>query len=385
MSQQIECSNAVVTRPAKSKPKSNSAEPRYIAIASELRERIAVGLLQPGDRLPSFSEMYSQHGSTVATVERVYGVLEREGLVERRQGIGTFVTAPRRVLTDNIGFLGNAVSKSQRMVYYAHLMSGVQTALDGHGKHLLSLDFRENLGTDAMTKVDGLLLCNLGSAEQIIHQLPPEMPRISMITTAVGVTSVVADEYGGAKLAIEHLLALGHQRIACLLEQEPPQPRLRMAAYNDTLLKAGISPDPRWICHTQADVSLVPTEIRQTYQEWGYLSMKSWLESNWAETGCTAIFVQNDTAAVGVLQALQEANIKVPSQFSVIGFDGTEVCDYSNPRLTAVEVPLAKIGAKAVELLLKQIETGGQAQDAHVVVLPTRIKGGESTGPAPAN
>jgi DNA-binding LacI/PurR family transcriptional regulator len=383
MPQQIEYSSPTVKRPTKAKP--SPTEPRYIAMASELRERISLGELQPGDRLPSFSEMRSQHGSTVATVERVYGVLEREGLVERRQGIGTFVTAPKRVQTGNIGLLGCAISKSQRMVYYAHLMDGVQSALEEHSKHLLSLGAGESWSREAVTKVDGVLLSNLGQAEHTICELPPGMPRVSMLTTAEGVTSVVADEYGGAKLALEHLLALGHRRIACLMEQMPPQPRLRMAAYNDTLIQAGITPDPRWICRTQADISNVPAEIRQTYQEWGYNSMKAWLESNWAETGCTAIFVQNDTAAVGVLQALQEVNIKVPSQVSVIGFDGTEVCDYSNPRLTAVEVPLVKIGAKAVELLLKQIEAREKAQDAHVIVLPTRIKEGDSTGPAPIN
>lgn len=356
--------------------------PRYLAMADLLRERISSGELKPGDRLPSFAEMRSLYGSTVATVERTYGVLEKEGLIERRQGSGTFVTVPQTIATGNIGFLGCAFPQRYRQAYYANLMEGVQGAVDEYDKHLLFLGTDRRWSREALAKVDGVLLGNIGGAEKIVAQFPPHLPCVSLLSAVDGVTSVIADDYSGMKQAIQHLLSLGHRRIACVMEKQPPAARLRLAAYNDTLIEAGITPDPSWICPVE-DITYIPSHQRPSYMSWGYESMAAWIKNGWSNTGCTAVFAQNDTTAVGVLRALQEAGIRVPQDVSLMGFDGTEICDFSKPRLTSVEVPLIKIGAKAVELLLRQIET--KDSDAHSVVLPTRIREGESTGSAPHN
>ena len=116
------------------------------------------------------------------------------------------------------------------------------------------------------------------------------------------------------------------------------------------------------------------------YRDWGYNSMKRWLAEDWRRLNCSAIFVQNDVAAIGVLEAFREAGIVVPDEVSVISFDGTDVCDYCNPRLTAIEVPLRDIGMTATQLLIQQIVR--RETSAATTVLPTRLKPGESTAPA---
>ena len=79
------------------------------------------------------------------------------------------------------------------------------------------------------------------------------------------------------------------------------------------------------------------------------------------------------------MQVLQEAGIDVPGEVSVIGFDGTPLCDYVAPRLCAVEIPLVEMGAKAMELLNQRIED--PAAPAQTIVMPLRIREGNSVAP----
>ena len=111
--------------------------------------------------------------------------------------------------------------------------------------------------------------------------------------------------------------------------------------------------------------------------------MQSWLENDWHELGCTAIVVQNDIAAIGVMQTLQQHAIRVPQDVSVVGFDGTEICDLVVPRLTAVELPLAEVGAKGIEVLARQI--AGEEMGEQVIALPMKWREGDSVGPPGEN
>jgi len=118
----------------------------------------------------------------------------------------------------------------------------------------------------------------------------------------------------------------------------------------------------------------------QPYLEWGLEHMQAWLEDDWEAAGCTAILVQNDAGAVGVMQVLQKAGIKVPEQVSVMSFDGTEICDFVSPRLSAVALPLPQIGMKAVEALNRQIS--GEPSSAESILLPLSLRPGESVASA---
>ena len=107
--------------------------------------------------------------------------------------------------------------------------------------------------------------------------------------------------------------------------------------------------------------------------------MKAWLSESddWSKIGCTALLCHNDDVAIGAMQALNAAGLKVPDDVSVVGFDGTEVGEYSSPQLTTIEVPLQQMGKVAIGLLQKQIEV-----DEVIVghkVLPTQLRVREST------
>ncbi len=117
----------------------------------------------------------------------------------------------------------------------------------------------------------------------------------------------------------------------------------------------------------------------------GRASMRKWLQDGWRDLGCTALLAQNDEAAIGAIEELQEAGFDVPGDVSVVGFDGTEAAEYFRPRLTTIKVPLEEIGAAAAEYLLRQIREGDETEEHTGVTLPAQLKIGDSTAPPRSN
>lgn len=353
---------------------------KHARLTRDLREKIVRGKLRPGDRLPSFAELRAQHGIALSTIEKVLSALEKEELVERRPGSGTYVKQPRHHLTGNIGLIGSAAFQTQRSPYFTYIKAGVQEAALRHHQDVLLLATDRDWNASLFEAVDGVLLSGHKSTtnQEIARAKPPHMPCVSMLVAAEGMTSVVMDDYGGSKLAVRHLHQLGHRRIACLMQAKTRHEQIlrdRYAGYCDALKETDIAFDARRVRLDEKDRK----DRRQSFLEWGREQMRDWLQSDWRELGCTAILVQNDEAAIGVMQVLRGEKIDVPGEVSVIGFDGTEICDHATPRLASVQLPLEQMGAKAVELLAEQIKKG--RAEEQLIVLPAKLREGDSIAP----
>ncbi len=348
---------------------------KYNRIAQILRQQIRSGELQPKDRLPSFSEMRLQHDATTTTVERVYSILEQEGLVKREKGRGIFVAHPEQTpINGIIGITGLELGPAfAAHPWPMHLLNGIRKVAAAAEKEII-LYPRPSDTNIKWERVDGII--NLEPYQPyILPHLPIGMPVVGTFTRSEGHISVVSDEAGGTRSAVEHLLQLGHRRIAYLITHATPQVsflHLRITAYQNALLNVGITPDPRWLRHLNAKDSY-------SYQDYGYRNMQEWLKDDWKELGCTALLAQNDDVAIGAMQAMQQAGIRIPEDVSVIGFDGTEIGKYCMPHLTSVALPLEEIGAQAMQLLLQLI------REEHVpfstLELPTQLIVRNSTAP----
>lgn len=369
----------ILDSPKTGKSAKANNQPKYLVLAGQFRERIRSNELKVGDRLPTFAEMREKFGVTLGTVERTYSFLEQEGLIERQQGRGTFVADQKRVLTGNIGFIGSAIAYEHKSPFSTYLMEGIRQAMGATQQNLLCLDVNWEVncmaGEQCCEYIDGLL-CNLENPFHLLQALPARLPRVSLLNVVEGMTSVVIDDYRSAKTAVGYLQNLGHRRIACLMEEIPSLARRRFAGYRDAMAEAGMDAAPGWARLAESAIKAYKT---QHYFQWGRHQMSLWLEEGFGKLGCTALFVQNETAAIGVMQVLQEEGWKVPEDISVMGFDGTELCDYVAPRLTAMESPLAQIGAKAVEMLNRQI--AGETSEAQTITLPVNLHKGNSVMP----
>jgi LacI family transcriptional regulator len=184
-----------------------------------------------------------------------------------------------------------------------------------------------------------------------------------------GITNVVLDHRHAAHQGLEHLLQLGHRRIAFIKGQpfssdtEPRWSSIRQAAR-----KLGLAIDADLITQLQADS---PTP------EPGYDVTKSLLAKN---RHFTAMFAFNDISAIGAIRALLDSGIKVPDDVSIVGFDDIQSAAFHNPRLTTIRQPLRRMGELAAQTLLRRISNRDYPK---VIAVEPELIVRESTAPPP--
>lgn len=182
------------------------------------------------------------------------------------------------------------------------------------------------------------------------------------------ITSVGATNWQGGYSAAEHLLALGHTRIAILTG---PEASLSGAARLDGFLSAcsrhGLTPPPHLIGHAPFTM------------EDGYRTAAAWLTRG--DDRPTAVAAGSDLQAVGVLHAAADDGLSVPADLSVISYDDTMVTTMTNPPLTAVHQPLEEMGRRAVETVM--LMHNGDTPTAHHIEIATTLTVRASTAPPP--
>jgi DNA-binding LacI/PurR family transcriptional regulator len=160
-----------------------------------------------------------------------------------------------------------------------------------------------------------------------------------------GVTNIVLDHHKAAWLAMNHLIGLGHRRIAFMKgADESPDTEDRWNAIREVAEELGISLPPELV---------VQLEGRDPTPHLGYPSVRELLAR---KRPFTALFAYNDIAAIGAILAFQEAGLRVPEDVSVVGFDDIKIAVHNNPSLTTVRQPLQRMGEIAASTLLKRIE-----------------------------
>jgi DNA-binding LacI/PurR family transcriptional regulator len=198
-----------------------------------------------------------------------------------------------------------------------------------------------------------------------------------------GAGSVVLDDVGGARLAAEHVLALGHRSVGLLtmgwggphgLVHDPAQAgtsyvdRVRVRGWLDPLEEAG------------ARVTAV--QVAHNSERDAYEGARLLLD---ADDRPTAVLCFSDLMALGVVHAAQDLGLRVPDDVSVVGFDDSALASRMRPALTTVRQDLAAKGRAAVALLTRAIERqrAGEDPDPERVVLPTELVVRRSTAPPP--
>ncbi len=186
-------------------------------------------------------------------------------------------------------------------------------------------------------------------------------------TGEADVVSIGATNWAGSRNATEHLLGLGHRRIAWVGGPDcSAAARERMHGYRAALASAGVEADPALV---RSDVSAVETGLHHTRD---LLRLPH---------PPTAVVAGDDEIAVGVLAAAQEAGLPVPGRLSVVGFDDTPQASWTSPRLMSVRQPLDGMGRMAVDTVLAM--AAGHEPASWSVQLATTLVVRESTAPAP--
>lgn len=179
-----------------------------------------------------------------------------------------------------------------------------------------------------------------------------------------GANSVRIDEIHVARLAVTHLVELGHRRIAHLkVAADVISGQARWVGYRQTLIDHGLPCDDTWTIETEN------SEVG------GAAATRQLLE---LDPRPTAIFCYNDRTAVGALAALRQAGVNVPAAMSVVGVDNTPVAEWVTPPLTTVRQPARQMGRLAMERILQILRGESEMKD---IVLPGELIIRESTAP----
>jgi DNA-binding LacI/PurR family transcriptional regulator len=154
---------------------------------------------------------------------------------------------------------------------------------------------------------------------------------------------VAVDDRSGARIAVEHLLALGHRRIGYVgVSNRPQSNQYRLKGYQDALQAAGEAVDPALII-TVDDV--------MEHGQIGEASLEPLLAA-----GATAVFCYNDTTAIGLLAACARSGLTIPEQLSIIGFDDIDMAAYTLPPLTTMRQPRFELGQWAMQMMLALLD-----------------------------
>lgn len=192
-------------------------------------------------------------------------------------------------------------------------------------------------------RADGLMVIN-PYADERHHFLPSEFPTVfaGARPREEASDSVALDDVAVARQATEHLLRLGHRRLAMItgpMVEDCSQDR--RLGYEQALAAAGLS---------AADTPIIEGDWS------GASGYRAFERLAALETMPTAVFAQNDQMAVGLLRAARDAGLALPDQLSVIGVDDIPLAAFFAPPLTTVRQDFAAIGRRAAELLIRAVE-----------------------------
>jgi len=256
-------------------------------------------------------------------------------------------------------------------VFYPIVIRGVEDELEKNGYSLFICNTDENiekerkyLDTLIDKGVDGMIFLGTRPAElkqQYIINLSGKMPVLMINDYIVGsnIYSVMTDETEGAFQAVNYLIKLGHRKIAFINgDVDYTTYRYKYRGYEKALKANSIELDEKY-------------HIKQTpYEEGGYLGTKKILQMK--EDSPTAIFTASDQIAIGVYKAIYEAGLKIPGDFSVVGFSGIPLSKELFPELTTVDQLAYNTGSQAGRTLMRLI-TGETLEQKRILLEPKLI------------
>jgi LacI family transcriptional regulator len=217
-------------------------------------------------------------------------------------------------------------------------------------------------------KVDGVAIMTFGIQDLLLDRFVAErIPAVVMDVTSVhpNTTVLSVDYRAGILEGVAHLRALGHSKIGFI--SGPLRLRsatTRKQAFLHSLRELGLKPTASWM--VEGDHTL--DGGRDAMQ--AILAQKQWP---------TAVMCSNDMTAIGVQHALFEAGLKVPDDFSLIGFDDIHLTEYTIPPLTTVRMACADLAQNAVRCLLSHVEPDGRPQET-AANISTRLILRQTTG-----
>ena len=364
--------------------------PKYRTIYEQIKSDILAGVLAPGDKVPSERVLAKVYKTGVVTAARALHELARSGYVVREVGRGTFVADPAVVLHGKASSAPGGTHAARRLGFlvlgrhwddpsYARMIRLlVQGATErrcvascweledaeipkGIRNELADCDTLVVLGSGCRNAVAELLWLGIPLTLVAIRPIIPE--------SADKADHVFCRYDEAAGLAVEHLVGLGHRRIALI--NGTPQDDRNYSDFSEGYRAAlawrqiHFDPDLLQICSN-------PTDSNE-----GYACAARLLG---LADGPSAVVCASDRIAYGVCRAAARSGLSIPQDLSVVGGEDLPTSRTFSPNLTVVHHTPETIACKAIELVMMRLDDPGRGQA--VIELRPKLTVRQSTGPA---
>jgi LacI family transcriptional regulator len=253
--------------------------------------------------------------------------------------------------------------------YFAEIVRSVEDHCFGAGYTLILCNTddeprRQNVYLQVLSekRIDGLIIISTGNDKELLSLVDGLTIPTVLLDREIshGQCDLVETAHmQGAMMATEHLLSLGHRRIACIGgPADLNSSAQRIQGWLKALQAAGLAEDASELVWNSNFTS-----------QGGFDTMKKVLASALKPT---AVFVCNDLMGIGALSAAHEVGVQIPRDLSVVGFDDIELAHFTSPPLTTVAQPKQKMGVMAVDMLLERIQSKREGSK-QVLLQPTLV------------
>lgn len=286
-----------------------------------------------------------------------------------------------RALVTNRSFLIGVIVPSLRHSYFAEILHGIGVYARAAKYQIVIGNSEENLAREISEaealrwRTDGLIIAPSIPAPKadvyktMLHS-GTKIVFIDRTLKGVDCPAVATDNIEVGRLATEHLIKLGHTRIGHLRGTTTSTSKERLEGYKQALSKNGVAYDKSLV----RECGLMESD--------GYRAMKSWIK---ADNLPSAVFAVNDPAAIGAMQAMTEAGIRIGEDVAIVGGGNIHYGDILSVPLTTVSWSRTEMGRAAARLLIQSIESANGDADRQKVILPPSLIVRKSCGAHRAN
>ncbi|NNN33878.1 LacI family DNA-binding transcriptional regulator [Streptomyces sp. S3(2020)] len=291
---------------------------------------------------------------------------KREAVLRAVRELGYRPNAAARSLSEQRTRTVGVLLNDLRNPWFVDLLDGLNSLLHDNGLHMLMADTRLNrrIGQDVTgpfldLRADGLVVVGTLPDPAALGAIAERIPVVvagAREPVLPGVDMVANDDEQGARLVTEHLIGLGHRRIAHIAGYGAVG-ELRRRSFEATMRAHGL------------EGVVAASDMTE---EGGYRTTVRLLSG---PDRPTAVFAVNDIASVGVLSAAEELGLRVPRDLSVVGYDNTRIASLRHVWLTTVDSANHEVGRRAARCLLDRFEDGGGAGRVHLAAPTLEIRG----------
>jgi len=335
---------------------------------------------RPVPHHPTLADLAREAGTSRSTASRALSgrgyvsPAARDRLMAAAERLGYVPNLSAQTLKQRRGRVVGVIVSDLGNQFYARLAAGIEQILRERGYQMVivgdSSDRVAELSaarTFLAMRTPGVIITP-GAPDATAFLLRRHVPVIEVDrrVTETACDAVVIDNVRGGRIAVEHLLALGHARVAHLgVDTDWTSDAGRLEGYRQAHAAAGVPVDERLVVR----VALHDEMIRERIQ------------SLLVREAPTAIFAANNILAREAWQAIRSTGRRLPADVSLVGFDDVEWMEMVNPGITVVDQPTLELGRRAAALLLRRLDEPASAPTVELLQPSLRLR--RSTAPPP--